>query len=105
MENVDSILRKYVLNKHLFEHFMNGVVDTFRLDPSLNDYHHPIVHTIKSRLKDADHLKDKIERKNKDAEIITEDNLFERVTDLAGVRVLHLYQDQLKNIHELIQKK
>ncbi|ACR69424.1 (p)ppGpp synthetase [Edwardsiella ictaluri] len=105
MENVDTILNKYVSNRHLFEHFMNGVVDTFRLDPSLNDYHHPVIHTIKSRLKDVDHLRDKIERKNSSDAPISEENVFYRVTDLAGVRILHLYQDQLKNIHELIQKK
>lgn len=105
MDNVDSILKKYTQHQHLFQHFMNGVVDTFRLDPNLNDYHHPIIHTIKSRLKDVEHLRDKIDRKNKGDDPISEDNIFEKVTDLAGVRVLHLYQDQLKNIHDLIKKK
>ncbi|HED4183083.1 TPA: RelA/SpoT domain-containing protein [Enterobacter mori] len=105
MENVDAILDKYKQNKHLSHHFMNGVVDSFRLDPRLNDYHHPIIHTIKSRLKDVEHLRDKIERKSKGDNPISEDNIFDKVTDLAGVRVLHLYQDQLKDIHHLIKKK
>lgn len=84
---------------------MNGVVDTFKLDPILNDYHHPIIYTVKKRLKDVDHLRDKISRKNNDDNPINIDNIFDRVTDLAGVRVLHLYQEQLRSIHELIDKK
>jgi len=65
----------------------------------------PIVHSVKMRLKDPDHLKAKLERKWKDDDPITPDNLFERVTDLAGVRVLHVYQDQFPKIHEEILRK
>lgn len=102
---VDEIVQPYIDEKHLFERFMNGVVDTFRLEPELNKYGNPIIYTIKNRLKDIDHLKDKVERKwNKD-DPLTPDNLFERVTDLAGVRVLHLYQDQFSKIHELIKRQ
>jgi len=91
--------------KHLFECFMNAVVDIFKLEPELNQYGHPIIYTIKSRLKDVEHLRDKIERKWNDEDPLTPQNLFERVTDLAGVRVLHLYQDQFSQIHNLIQKQ
>ena len=36
---------------------------------------------------------------------IAGDNVFERITDLAGVRVLHLYQDQFQKIHKEILVK
>lgn len=102
---VNRIVQPYIDEKHLFERFMNGVVDTFALEPDLNKYGNPIIYTIKNRLKDVDHLKDKIERKWDDEDPLTSDNLFERVTDLAGIRVLHLYQDQFSHIHALIKKQ
>lgn len=102
---VDQIVQSYIHEKHLFERFMNAVVDTFRLEPELNKYGNPIIYTIKNRLKDVGHLRDKVERKWDEKDPLTPDNLFERVTDLAGVRVLHLYQDQFSDLHNLIQKQ
>ena len=102
---IDDIVQTYINEKHLFERFMNAVVDTFKLDPELNKYGNPIIYTIKNRLKDIDHLKDKIERKWDEDDPLTPDNLFDRVTDLAGVRVLHLYQDQFSQIHQLIEQQ
>lgn len=74
----------------------------------------PIVHSIRHRLKDREHLLDKVRRKNlensqKD-EVnrlppIDSNNLFERITDLAGVRVLHLHQSQFQIIHNAIMAK
>lgn len=102
---IDLIAQSYINERHLFERFMNAVVDTFRLEPELNKYGAPIIYTIKNRLKDVDHLKDKIERKWDEEDPLTPENLFEKVTDLAGVRVLHLYQDQFLHLHNLIQKQ
>lgn len=98
---VDAFLRE----RYLFERFLNAVVDSFRLQPDLNAYGSSVIHTIKSRLKDPDHLRSKIIRKWDDAAPITSENIFTRVTDLAGVRVLHLYQDQFPLIHEHVMRQ
>jgi putative GTP pyrophosphokinase len=102
---IEKAIQAYIKDKHLFEKFMNGVVDSFRLEPSLNSYGKPIIYTIKNRLKDVDHLRDKISRKWNEDDPISEENIFNRVTDLAGVRVLHLYQDQFSELHDHIQKQ
>ncbi|WP_210501205.1 RelA/SpoT domain-containing protein, partial [Pantoea ananatis] len=102
---IDKIIENYAAEEHLFKIFMTTVVNMFQHEPSLNQYGTPIIHTIKSRLKDKDHLRDKILRKQSDENPITEENFFERVTDLAGVRVLHLYQDQFINIHNFIERQ
>ena len=47
---LDEIINAYKAERHLLERFMNGVVYTFRLEPSLNQYGEPIIHTIKNRL-------------------------------------------------------
>lgn len=102
---INAAVEAYQNEKHFFEKFLNGVVDSFRLEPSLNRYGNPLIYTIKSRLKDAAHLKEKISRKWSEENPITADNLFDQVTDLAGVRVLHLYQDQFPEIHAHINKQ
>ncbi len=104
-EHIKLAVQEYCYQKHIFERFLNGVVDFFKLEPELNSYENPTIHTIKSRLKDKEHLKSKIERKWEDSDIITKENIFERITDLAGVRVLHLYQDQFPKIHKHIEKQ
>ncbi|MGY2796232.1 putative GTP pyrophosphokinase [Ewingella americana] len=103
--DIDEIIKTYSKEEHTFDIFMGNVVNIFRLEPSLNLYGTPVIHTIKSRLKDKDHLRDKITRKSGESNPITADNIFERVTDLAGVRILHLYQDQFGQIHNFIEKK
>ncbi|WP_223473863.1 RelA/SpoT domain-containing protein [Pseudomonas sp. BF-B-27] len=102
---IDAAIKAYQDEKHFFEKFLNGVVDSFRLEPSLNRYGNPLIYTIKSRLKDAEHLKEKISRKWTAENPITAENLFTQVTDLAGVRVLHLYQDQFPEINSHINKQ
>ena len=103
----DDLIQLYHGQKHLFEQFRNAVVDCFKLEPSLNKATNPIIHTIKSRLKDPDHLRDKLRRKslNPDGEAITLNNVFSRITDLAGIRILHLHQDQFPKIHSFINEK
>ena len=72
------------------------------------------VHSIRHRIKDLDHLLEKIERKNTEDEErepakrkghITAENLFTRITDLAGVRVLHLHLSQFEVIHRALMDK
>lgn len=63
-----------------------------------------LTHTIRSRIKDPDHLRNKLLRKmakceEKGTEFdITPQNLFTAVTDLAGIRILHLHTKQVKEI-------
>ncbi|CAM4378113.1 RelA/SpoT domain-containing protein [Paenibacillus phoenicis] len=88
-----------------FEQFMYIVRDYFRLEPPFNKSSTTVIHSLKYRLKDEDHLRDKLARKREQGRIITPETLFAEVTDLAGVRVLHLYQDQFEIIHKKILEK
>jgi putative GTP pyrophosphokinase len=68
------------------------------------------VHSVKARLKDPAHLKGKLVRKLLDAKKrkvkfdIDEDNLFSKVTDLAGFRILHLHSQQIIPIDRELSK-
>jgi ppGpp synthetase/RelA/SpoT-type nucleotidyltranferase len=67
------------------------------------------VHSMKTRLKDPEHLEDKLLRKmkecddNEEAFSVTSENLLTRITDLAGVRILHLYTRQIRDIDRALR--
>lgn len=103
--SADLALAAFEERRHELSIFMKGVEGWFASHPKLTGGHTPIVHSVKSRLKDSGHLKDKIARKQAGSDPITAENLFTRVTDLAGVRVLHLYQEQALAIHSAIIDK
>lgn len=103
-ETIDAAVRAYEEKRDAFERFRVGVVAYFEVARELTAPPLPAVHSVKSRLKDPGHLREKLLRKGSDGDPITAENLFQRVTDLCGVRVLHLHQAQFQKIHAHIQK-
>lgn len=92
-----------------FELFQKHVRNFFE-SKSLSAY----VHSVRHRIKDIDHLIEKIERKNAEDKSVpeaersgpvTKDNIFNRVTDIAGIRVLHLHISQFEAIHRALMAK
>lgn len=115
MSNVDlreryaEIIRVYDENIESFDLFHKHVKNFFE-SRSLSHY----VHSVRHRLKDIDHLLEKIDRKNADDAnlapesqegAITPDNIFSRITDIAGIRVLHLHISQFEHIHKALMAK
>jgi len=96
-----------IFKKKLFEYeqFLAGILVFFEKHPDLNKKPFPIVHSFKSRIKDFDHLHEKVIRKIKEGKDINADNFHREITDLIGVRILHLYQDQFATIHKAIIDK
>lgn len=101
-EHVRLALGEFEDNKHILDRFLKGVVEAFRLEPDLNRQPFPLVHTIKHRLKDPSHLADKIQRMGD--RYTPEKGLLGNITDLAGVRVLHLYLDDFPKIHSFVNR-
>ena len=102
---VDSIKR----DLHLYEFLHDKVISYITRDPGLIK----LVHSHKSRFKDLSHLTEKIERKNKEDSqrpvekqkgLITEGNIKTRVTDICGIRILHLHVHQLEDIHKILMR-
>jgi ppGpp synthetase/RelA/SpoT-type nucleotidyltranferase len=62
------------------------------------------VHSLKMRVKDPEHLIEKITRKKIDEpkRAITMENYEIEITDLVGVRALHLFKEDWVHIHEAI---
>ncbi|WDO01881.1 hypothetical protein C3Y05_020005 [Aeromonas allosaccharophila] len=108
-DKYSEILDEYYDHFDSIELFHKNVINFFEAR-SLKK----VVHSIRHRIKDVEHLLEKIERKNiedlakdddKKQGPITKENVFKRITDMAGVRVLHLHQSQFQEIHRLILRK
>jgi len=104
-KEISEAVDAYVLKQFEYEQFLAGILVFFQKHPTLNNKPLPIIHSIKSRLKDPDHLADKLRRKLSKGEVITKENIFTSITDFIGIRVLHLYQEQLEPIHIAINEK
>lgn len=100
-----EILVRYEQNRHTFEQFRRVVLNWIELEPGLATGNPPLVHSTKSRLKETSHLVDKVHRKVAKGREITAANVFDEITDLCGVRILHLFPSQMEEIHEKITKK
>jgi len=86
--------------KFMLQGFLHQVESFFKDNPKLKN----IIHSIKYRSKDPEHLRDKLIRKREDGYVITKENLFSEITDLNGIRLLHLYPQQFSFIHDELMK-
>lgn len=104
---ISETLKVYAEMQHELELFAGGVSQWFSKHPQMAKEHPPLVHSVRFRLKDPLHLTDKLKRKFVADQSLTflPSDLGLHVTDLAGVRVLHLHQSQFARIHKLFCAK
>ena len=72
---------------------------------------HKNVHSVKSRVKDGEHLIEKVIRKTENRRKkygkdfkFTVDNYKKEITDLVGIRVIHIFKEDWEEIHNFITK-
>ena len=102
--SMEIIIKRVQSELHSINLFRENTVRFFETHPDLTQSPQ-IVHSVKSRTKDLEHLREKVQRKSSAENPITPENVFDRVTDIAGVRVLHLFQAQFTQIHTAINEK
>lgn len=100
-EILATLKAKYIEEQPEFDDLRQRVVTYFERNPKAA----PHVHSVKSRLKDPDHLESKIKRNWSDASPTDVENLFCKITDLAGVRVLLLHQQQFGKVKEAVESR
>nr|WP_205600825.1 RelA/SpoT domain-containing protein [Halomonas socia] len=107
--NLDAAIKIIEDDIHSYELLHDKFLSYINRDPELKK----LVHSYKSRFKDLGHLKSKIERKNHEDSMlstddqrgpITQDNIKDRITDICGIRILHLYIGQFEEIHKALMK-
>lgn len=103
--HLQAVIIKYQSKRRDLEIFVGGVRSLLMEHPVLYRNGKCIVHSSKFRLKDPEHLKEKVLRKAAAGKLIDENNLFDTVTDLGGVRILHLFQEDFRYVDSLIRQK
>lgn len=105
MNDYRTVADRFKSHAHEFELFMDAVGGLFLKHPEISSGPFPIVHSVKKRVKDESHLLDKLERKVRNGIPIDVSNCFDQITDFAGVRVLHLRQEDFEKIKRVIDEK
>jgi len=104
LKKIDGLVQHFRDNEDLVRSFLRGILGVLAESRSLA----PHIHSIISRIKDPDHLRDKLIRKLNQAKAkkkefrVTARNLLTEITDLAGVRILHLHTWQFENINRVL---
>jgi ppGpp synthetase/RelA/SpoT-type nucleotidyltranferase len=99
---VDELVGHYVASIGIYR----NLVEAFRATIIENAELRKLYHSARWRVKEPDHLRHKLAEKllkSKTAEqafTITKANLFERINDLAGARLLHLHSTEFPAINE-----
>jgi putative GTP pyrophosphokinase len=103
---IDGLVDHYLQHRGLISTFGNSV----RLALTDSDSLRPFIHSMRFRIKDPAHLKDKLLRKLKKSKEdgvafeITKNNLFTIITDLTGIRLLHLHTTQFADINRCFKE-
>ncbi|PLC07331.1 (p)ppGpp synthetase [Variovorax sp. RO1] len=99
---IDKMVAHFVENTAKFESLLSSWDSMISSSKELQK----LIHTTKGRVKDPTHLRDKLIRKFIEAKAAglapdyNPDNLFQRVNDLAGLRIIHLHTRQIEGIHK-----
>ena len=103
---IDPLLETYKEMEPQIARFHKILLDTLQEAPELGS----LVHSFRARMKSPDHLEDKLLRKYRDPKKggdkfkITPKNLLTSITDLAGIRILHLHTTQVESIDAQLKK-
>lgn len=99
-EAIDLLMNVYDEKEAIFHRVGKNIFNLLNDNAELKQY----IHSVKFRIKERDHFKDKlvrkaIELKEEDKSFdITPDNLYEKIQDFVGIRILHIHSDQITDI-------
>jgi putative GTP pyrophosphokinase len=105
-KNIEILVQSYLGDQIYVNLFRKQILDAFGESKELQK----LVHSTKSRLKDPEHLRDKLVRKLAKCKSdsvpfdIDPKNLFQKINDLAGIRLLHVHTKQIKAIDAEIKR-
>ncbi len=98
---LNTIYSDYNIYRNIYETQANFIASTLRT--------HGKIHSVKSRVKEPEHLLEKIIRKTPDRRVkygdnfkFTVENYKEQITDLIGVRAIHIFKQDWEEIHRFI---
>jgi len=99
---IDNLVQHFDDNKENFNTLLSMLRNLVEGSKKLKD----LAHSIKWRVKDPKHLREKLIRKGLEAKEkgndfpYTKENLFKTINDLAGFRIIHLHTKQIEDINK-----
>lgn len=100
-ETLKDIYADFNIYSNIYETQGDFIANTLRT--------HNKIHSVKSRVKDSEHLIEKIIRKTKDRKRkygsdfkFSVGNYRDEITDLIGIRAIHIFKDDWEDIHNFI---
>ena len=105
---VDELIPLFRSKRNFVEGFLKQVSQMFELEIKEGGRLHDLVHSTKGRVKDEEHLREKLLRKLREGREqgepyeVTKENFFVKVTDLAAYRIMHLHPRQMESLHPLL---
>jgi len=105
-KEIDGLVEVFEANKELIRTFSSMLLSALSESTKLSK----LTHSMKHRIKDPDHLRDKLGRKYLESKekgksfSINKDNLLTKINDLVGFRILHLHTDQIRDIDEVLNE-
>jgi putative GTP pyrophosphokinase len=78
-KSIASAIAAFEQKRHEFQIFMDGVSQWFSTHPKLSQTEFPIVHSVKGRLKNHEHLKGKILRNWNEDDGIADENVLKEL--------------------------
>jgi putative GTP pyrophosphokinase len=103
---IDKLVDHFNQNKKV----LSSMIDSLNSYIDNSENLKVLIHSKKHRIKEPDHLKDKLIRKADEANkkkkpfLYTKENLFSKITDLAGFRIIHLHTRQIEQIDIELRK-
>jgi ppGpp synthetase/RelA/SpoT-type nucleotidyltranferase len=98
---LDNIYSDFNIYRNIYETQADFIASTLRT--------HKKIHSVKSRVKEPEHVIEKIIRKTPDRKKkyggdfqFTVENYKEQITDLIGVRAIHIFKEEWEEIHRFI---
>ncbi len=98
---LDDIYSDFNIYRNIYETQADFIASTLRT--------HKKIHSVKSRVKEPEHVIEKIIRKTPDRKKkyggefqFTVENYKEQITDLIGVRAIHIFKEEWEEIHRFI---
>ncbi len=103
---IDELVDIFVKKKEDLGRFLSVIHDSLMNNKQLMAH----IHSVKFRIKEPGHLRDKLKRKilkaldSGESFDITPDTFFEKINDLVGIRLLHLHTTQFPYIHQALEQ-
>ena len=107
-KSVEELGLKWANLVELHDHYCNNVRDSLNLIAQQVSQKLMAIkgaYIVRYRVKDPEHIIDKIIRKAKEGRIITKDTFLDDIDDFVGLRILHLFKNSWEEVYQAVAKE